>query len=99
VVDISKLQYIPLPSRTTIEDVAKYLGVSKAKVHRMKREGLIKRVSNTIKPYLTDKNKKDRLKWCLSMHDQGVYLTILCSKGCLIMSLLMRNGFTSQGRH
>jgi hypothetical protein len=67
VVDISKLQDIPLPSRTTIEDVAKHLGVSKAKVQRMKREGLIKRISNTIKPYLTDKNKKDCLKWCLSM--------------------------------
>jgi hypothetical protein len=35
----------------------------------MKREGIIKRVSNSIKPYLTDKNKKDRLKWCLSMLD------------------------------
>jgi hypothetical protein len=69
VVDISKLQDIPLPSRTTIEDVAKHLGVSKTKVHRMKREGLIKRVSNTIKLYLTDNNKKDHLKWCLSMLD------------------------------
>jgi hypothetical protein len=69
VVDISKLQDIPLPSRTTIEDVAKHLGVNKAKVHRMKHEGLIKRVSNTIKPYLTNKNKKDCLKWCLSMLD------------------------------
>jgi hypothetical protein len=35
----------------------------------MKREGIIKRVSNTIKPYLTEKNKKDQLKWCLLMID------------------------------
>jgi hypothetical protein len=49
--------------------LTKHLGVSKSKVHRMKREGLMKRVSNTIKPYLTDKNKKDRLKWCLSILD------------------------------
>jgi hypothetical protein len=69
VVDISRLQDIPLSSSTTIEDVAKHLGVSKAKVHIMKHEGMIKHVSNTIKPYLTDKNKKDRLKWCLSMLD------------------------------
>lgn len=68
-VDVSKLQDIALSNRTTIEDVAKHLGVSKAKVQRMKKEGLIKRVSNSIKPYLTDKNKKDRLRWCLSMLD------------------------------
>ncbi|CAN6246034.1 unnamed protein product [Urochloa humidicola] len=67
VVDVSKLQNVPLSSRTTIDDVAKHLGVSKAKVQRMKKEGLIRRVSNSIKPYLTDKNKKDRLRWCLCM--------------------------------
>ncbi|WVZ96972.1 hypothetical protein U9M48_042547 [Paspalum notatum var. saurae] len=58
-----------LSSRTTIADVATHFGVSKAKIHSMKREGVIKRVSNTLKPYLTEKNKKDQLKWCLSMLD------------------------------
>lgn len=82
--DVSKLGDILLSSRTTIDDVAKHLGVSKAKVQRMKNEGVIKRVSNTIKPYLTDNNNKDRLKWCLSCLTR-VYPTILCSKGCLIV--------------
>jgi hypothetical protein len=35
----------------------------------MKRDGTIKCVSNSIKPYLIEKNKNDRLKWCLSMLD------------------------------
>jgi hypothetical protein len=34
----------------------------------MKREGVIERVSNSIKPFLTDKNK-EWLKWCISMLD------------------------------
>ena len=69
VVDVSKLRDIPVSSRATIADVAKHLGVSKGKIQRMKKQGVIKRVSNTIKPYLTEKNKKDRLRWCLSMID------------------------------
>jgi hypothetical protein len=68
-VDVSTLRDLPMSSRTTIHDVAKHFGISKSKLHSMKREGIIKRVSNSIKPYLTDKNKKDRLKWCLSMLD------------------------------
>jgi hypothetical protein len=67
--DVSTLQDIPISSRTTIAEVATHFGVSKSKVHSMKRNGTIKRVSNSIKPYLTEKNKKDRLKWCLSMLD------------------------------
>uniref|UniRef100_A0A0A9CC03 Transposase n=1 Tax=Arundo donax TaxID=35708 RepID=A0A0A9CC03_ARUDO len=51
-----------------MNDMAKYFGVSKRKLHRMKKEGVIKCVSNPIKPLLTEK-KKDRLKWCLSMLD------------------------------
>lgn len=66
---MSSLRNVPVSSRTTIHDVAKYLGISKSKLHSMKREGIIKHVSNSIKPYLTEKNKKERLKWCLSMLD------------------------------
>ena len=67
--DVSKLRDIPVSSHATIADVAKHLGVSKGKIQRMKKQGVIKHVSNTIKPYLTEKNKKDRLRWCLSMID------------------------------
>ena len=66
-VDVSTLRDLPLSSRTTLHDVAQHFGISQSKLHSMKREGTIKRVSNSIKPYLADKNKKDRLKWCVSM--------------------------------
>ena len=66
-VDVSTLRDLPLSSRITIHDVAQHFGISKSKLHSLKREGIIKRVSNSIKPYLTDKNKKDMLKWCVSM--------------------------------
>jgi hypothetical protein len=33
----------------------------------MKRAGEIKRVSSSLKLFLTDKNKKDQLNWCLCM--------------------------------
>jgi hypothetical protein len=65
-VDVSTLSDLPMSSRTTIQDVAHHYGVSKSKLHAMKREGIIKRDSNNIKPYLTDKNK-DKLNWCLPM--------------------------------
>ena len=68
-VDVSKLSELPISSRTTLEDVSKELGVSKAKLHKMKREGTIERVSNSLKPFLTEINKKERLKWCVSMLD------------------------------
>ena len=68
-VDVSTLRDLPLSSCTTIHDVAQHFGISKSKLHSLKREGIIKRVSNSIKPYLTDNNKKDRLKWCVSMLD------------------------------
>ncbi|KAL6615329.1 hypothetical protein ACP70R_037599 [Stipagrostis hirtigluma subsp. patula] len=58
-----------MSSRATLEDLSNQLGVSKSKLYSMKREGVIKRVSNIAKPYLTEKHKKDRLKWCLSMID------------------------------
>jgi hypothetical protein len=68
-VDVSTLSDLPMSSRTTIHDVAHHFGVSKSKLHAMKHEGITKRVSNTIKPYITDNNKNDMLKWCLSMLD------------------------------
>ncbi|KAJ1263987.1 hypothetical protein BS78_09G228800 [Paspalum vaginatum] len=67
--NVSTLKDVALSSRTTIADVATHFGVSKSKVQSMKKEGAIKRVSNTIKPFLMEKNKNDRLKWCLSMLD------------------------------
>jgi transposase len=68
-VDMSKLRGLLILTRTTLKDASKELGVSTTKLHKMKRDGAIKRVSNSLKPFLTHKNKKERLKWCISMLD------------------------------
>uniref|UniRef100_A0A0A9CWW4 Transposase n=1 Tax=Arundo donax TaxID=35708 RepID=A0A0A9CWW4_ARUDO len=56
--------------RTTLENVCAILHISKKKLLRYMRQGLIKRHSSSIKPHLTDENKKVRLQWCLGMLDQ-----------------------------
>ena len=92
--NLELLRNIPLKQRMTIEDVSSKLGMSKSKIQRYLKKGLIRRHSSSIKPYLTNANKKTRLKWCVDMIEQGlfddqdlrIFLT-LCS--------LMKNGSTS----
>jgi len=57
----------------TIEDVSSKLGMSKSKIQRYLKKSLIRRHSSSIKPYLTDANKKTRLKWCVDMIEQGLF--------------------------
>jgi len=80
----------------TIEDVCSKLNMSKWKIQRYLKKGFLRRHSSSINPYLTDANKKSRLKWCVDMIEKGllgdprfiwVFLT-LCS--------LMKNGFISK---
>ena len=63
------LRNIPLNERMTLETVSRRLHVSKAKLIRCMRKGLLRRHSNNIKPYLTEANKKTRLQWCVDMLD------------------------------
>lgn len=73
--DLESLRNVALKDRTTLEDVRVVLGISKSKLVRYIREGHLQRHSNSIKPHLTDANKKARLQWCVdmlepeSMHD------------------------------
>ncbi|GJN31577.1 hypothetical protein PR202_gb19991 [Eleusine coracana subsp. coracana] len=68
-IDLEALRNVPLAERMTIEDVSKHLGVSKSKVMRFMRKGLVRRHYNKIKPYLTAANKKSRLQWSVDMID------------------------------
>ena len=70
--DLEQLRNIPLQQRMTIEDVSSRLGISKSRIQRYLKKGLIRRHSSSIKPYLTNANKKTRLKWCIDMIDQGL---------------------------
>ncbi|CAN6195177.1 unnamed protein product [Urochloa humidicola] len=68
-VDLSMLHGIPFSKRTTLDDLARHLKVSKSTLSRFKRKGLIRRHSNSIKPHLTEQNMRERLRWCISMLD------------------------------
>ncbi len=67
--DLEALKNAALKDRTTLEDTCVILHVSKSKLLRCLKQGLIKRHTSSIKPHLTDANKKARLQWCLDMLD------------------------------
>jgi hypothetical protein len=67
--DTSKIRELPISKRGTLRDVSTHMNVSVSTAHNRLKDGTIKRVSNSLKPLLTNENKKERLKWCLSMLD------------------------------
>jgi predicted transcriptional regulator len=71
-VDLSQVQTIPLRRRSTLRSLAEALDADKSTIHRLFKRGLLRRHSNTIKPYLTESNKKERLRWCVSMLDTSL---------------------------
>jgi predicted transcriptional regulator len=86
--DLEQLHNIPLKQRMTIEDVCSKLNMNKSRIKRYLKKDFLRCHSSSIKPYLTDANKKTQLKCCVDMIEQGlrIFLT-LCS--------LMKNGSTS----
>jgi hypothetical protein len=68
-VDVEQVKSIPLNARTTIRSLASVLTISKTKLHKVFKEGLIRRHSSSLKPYLREENKKARLRFCVSMID------------------------------
>jgi hypothetical protein len=69
---LEQMRNIPLKDRMTIEDLSSKLNMSKWKILRFLKKGLIRRHSSSIKPYITDANKKARLKWCVDMIDKNI---------------------------
>jgi hypothetical protein len=59
VVDLEVLRNIPLKDRMTLEDVCAKLNLSKWKVLRIMKQGLLRRHSSSVKPFLTEGNKKN----------------------------------------
>ncbi|XP_066334125.1 uncharacterized protein [Miscanthus floridulus] len=68
-VDLSRVADIPLNRRGTIRSLANALGVKKPTLHRWFKEGLLRRHSSALRPYVKEANKKDRLRFCVSMLD------------------------------
>jgi hypothetical protein len=71
-VNLEVLRDIPLKDRMTLEDVCARLSISKWKVIRLLKQGLLRRHSSGIKPFLTPANKKARLKFCMDMIKRGL---------------------------
>jgi hypothetical protein len=66
-IDLSSVPSIPLNRRSTIRSFAWQLGVSPSTLFTRFKAKYIKRVSNYVKPLLTENNMLARLKFCLSM--------------------------------
>jgi hypothetical protein len=70
--DLEPLSNIPLKQRMIIEDVSTKLSVSKSRIQRYLKKGFLRCHSSSTKPFLSNANKKTRLKWCVDMIQQGL---------------------------
>ncbi|GJN30451.1 hypothetical protein PR202_gb18759 [Eleusine coracana subsp. coracana] len=96
-INLEALRNIDLKDRMTIEDVAKHLGCCVSTVQKYLKQGLIRRHSNSIKPFLTDANKKVRLQFCVDMLDpdslpddprfQDLFDHIYIDEKCFLMKM------------
>lgn len=65
--NISNIKNVPLNSRSTIRSLSSATQIPSTTLFRIFKEGeQIRRVSASLKPVLTDENKKQRLRFCLS---------------------------------
>lgn len=60
-VDINQVKDIPLCRRTNIQSLAFAMNMAKSTIFRRVKDGTIRTYSNSIKPQLTEENKKVRL--------------------------------------
>ncbi|XP_013608030.1 PREDICTED: uncharacterized protein LOC106314747 isoform X1 [Brassica oleracea var. oleracea] len=61
---------VPLCRRTTLRSMSMALSVSLTTLFRRKKEGFIRRHTNSIKPLLKEANIRGRLQFCISMLDK-----------------------------
>jgi len=66
-IDMDSIKTVPLHERTTFQDLANALGVSRSTLYNRFKEGYFRRHTNDLKFSLTDDNKKARVKYCLSI--------------------------------
>ena len=69
--DLTRVVDISLNRRGTIRSLATALNINKSSLHRLFKEGLLRRHSNSLKPYLKEENKQARLQWVLSMLEES----------------------------
>ena len=67
---LSQIPTVPLNRRSSIRSLAAALGVSRTTLHRTFQLKKVRRHSNRVKPPLKEKNKRERVRFCMSMLDQ-----------------------------
>ena len=63
---ISHVSQIPLHDRQTLDRFSYVVGIPKTSLWRLLKNGHLKRHTSSLKPLLTDSNKEERVKFCLS---------------------------------
>jgi len=58
-IDSDLIKLIPLVNRKNVRALAAGMSLSASTIHRVIKDGRIKRHSNAIKPFLTDENRKN----------------------------------------
>ncbi|KAI3928371.1 hypothetical protein MKW98_023972 [Papaver atlanticum] len=71
-IDLELIKSIPLRRRTSMRSLACLLNLSTSTIHRRIRDGNLKPHSSTLRPDLTDDNKKERVEFCLKMITEGM---------------------------
>ncbi|KAE8777277.1 hypothetical protein D1007_50045 [Hordeum vulgare] len=68
--DLARTATVSLSRRRTIRSLARCLGVPRSTLHDRFQLKELKRITNTVKPFLKPANKIARLKFCISMMDE-----------------------------
>uniref|UniRef100_A0A453JQG5 Transposase Tc1-like domain-containing protein n=4 Tax=Aegilops tauschii subsp. strangulata TaxID=200361 RepID=A0A453JQG5_AEGTS len=63
---LSQIPTIPLNRRSTLRSLARALGVSHTTLYQKLKLRKIRRHSNRLKPSLKEKNKRERIEFCIS---------------------------------
>ena len=71
VVNMEKFKAIDRRKQKNIRSAVSAIGVSKSTFHRRIIEGIIKRHTNALKPYLTDANKASRLAYAIEQINES----------------------------
>ncbi len=72
-----KVKAVPFQYRKNVMTLAFKIGIPKSTVHDALKKGLLKHTRISIMPILTDKNKVDRVNYCLSFVQDGHFTDIL----------------------
>ncbi|KAI5444169.1 hypothetical protein KIW84_012693 [Lathyrus oleraceus] len=69
--DLELMRQVPLSKRSTYRSLACALNIPKTSLVRLHKVGVIRRHTNTLKPYLKEDNMIACLRFCLSMIDKN----------------------------